>query len=201
VTEDHLPVCGTAVPERRDSAGNGRSRWRSTLPSSLSSRPTVQLHLRQRVHGQDPKPLRWPVTSDLLPSTSTSSCSGQFIVVPILPLPGRSGPCDVRNNSLSGHKCLLRRTQVFGVGRGSLPEGAVDQRNAATPVAVHLLNYPNDDRAAQAAPSPTAARQRQTRCDSRGRTDPGSLWRPGGSGARPASTTRSSLWGWLTWAR
>jgi hypothetical protein len=30
-------------------------------------------------------------------------------------------PCDVRNNSLSGHKCLLRRTQVFGVGRGSLP--------------------------------------------------------------------------------
>ena len=27
----------------------------------------------------------------------------------------------MRNTSLNGHKCLLRRTQVFGVGRGSLP--------------------------------------------------------------------------------
>ncbi|MFB9724421.1 hypothetical protein, partial [Planobispora longispora] len=33
--------------------------------------PLVRLHLWQRVHALGPLPLRWPVTSDLLPSTFT----------------------------------------------------------------------------------------------------------------------------------
>lgn len=52
-------------------------------------------------------------------------------MVLILPLPGRSVPCDVRNISLSGHKCLLRRTQIFRVGRGNLPATPLTSGNAA----------------------------------------------------------------------
>jgi hypothetical protein len=78
-------------------------------------------------------PLTTALARHVRPSaiTSTSSSSGRFIVVLILPLPGRSVPCDVRNLSPSGHKCLLRRTQISGVGRGSLPASRLTSGFAA----------------------------------------------------------------------
>lgn len=61
----------------------------------------------------------------------TSSCSGRFIVVLVLPPPGRTVPYDVRNTSPSGHRCLLSRVQIFGVGRSRLPATPLTSGNAA----------------------------------------------------------------------
>ncbi|SEH03126.1 hypothetical protein SAMN05444920_13330 [Nonomuraea solani] len=126
MTVDHLPICGTAVPERRYSAGNGRSRWRQHS-LHLFRTTSSNFYLRQRVHALGPLPLRWPVTSDLLPPTFNLSLlravrrpAGNSLCCPV-----GSVPCYVRNHSPHRSECLLRRVHIFSSGRGNVPASAV----------------------------------------------------------------------------
>ncbi|WP_307801681.1 hypothetical protein [Microbispora triticiradicis] len=132
MTVDHLLPVELRYPSGETQPATGDPDGVST-PFISSSRTIVRLHLRQRADDQGHQPLHRPVTPGLLPSTS--SCSGQFVVMQVLPLPGQTVLYDARNTSPSGPKCLLRRTQIFGAGRGSLSSTSViwQRRTALIP--------------------------------------------------------------------